>query len=354
MRPELKRAVEALWYPQSAASRVAALLLAVILLPAVLAYAVIAWCRRSLYRLGWLRRQRLAVPVIVVGNITAGGTGKTPVVAWLAGLCRAMGRKPGIVSRGYGGAARDSPRLVRPTDAARDVGDEPLLLCRQTGVPVCVCADRVLAGQRLMAEGVDIVIADDGLQHHRLWRDLEVAVIDGARRFGNGLLLPAGPLREPVARLRSVDLVLVNGSKARENEHAFATRIPTLQSLDGTATRPLAAFRGQAVRTVAGIGNPARFHAQLAAAGILVQAVPVPDHGTVDLRALVRASDMPVVMTAKDAVKYPADMIDGTGGCAVWVAQLEVDMPPAVQARVRELLGRLGTEPPTMAGVSAG
>lgn len=315
--------------------------LMILLLPLTALYAVAIGCRRRLYRLGWLRSQRLTVPVIVVGNITVGGTGKTPVVAWLVALCQTAGLRPGIVSRGYGGVPHESPRLVQPTDHASDVGDEPLLLCRETGVPVCVCTDRVLAGQRLAAEDVDIVIADDGLQHYRLQRDIELAVIDGARRFGNGLLLPAGPLREPSRRLQEVDLVLVNGPRTAAGEHSFGTRISGLKSLDGTATCALSALRGQSVRTVAGIGNPARFHAELAAAGLHVQAVPVPDHGVVDLPALVQASAVPVIMTAKDAVKYSAAMIDTTGSCPVWVAELTLDMPAAVHAQILAFLHRL-------------
>lgn len=311
-----------------------------LLLPATVAYAVIMWIRRGLYRLGWLRSHRLGVPVVVVGNVTVGGTGKTPVVAWLVDLCRQAGLRPGIVSRGYGGVPHATPRLIQANDSANDVGDEPLLLHRLTGMPVCVCADRVEAGRRLVAEGVDIVIADDGLQHHRLGRDLEVAVVDGMRRFGNGLLLPAGPLREPSGRLRSADLVLANGGNAGEGEQRFATRISGLEPLDGGATVPLSALRGQTVRAVAGIGNPARFHAQLAAAGITVQPVAVADHGAVDLPALVLAGATPVVMTAKDAVKYPAALVDGAR-CPIWVAQLAVDMPEVVRVRMLAELKRL-------------
>ncbi len=303
------------------------------LLPFAGLFRLLVGTRRCAYRAGWLRTQRLSVPVIVVGNLTVGGTGKTPVTAWLVDLCRTAGFRPGIVSRGYGGRPSPAPRLVGPDDDAADVGDEPLLLSRQTGAPVCVHADRVAAGRRLLELGVNVVIADDGLQHYRLHRDLEIAVLDGDRRFGNGFLLPAGPLREPAARLESVDLVLVNGGVAHAGEFALESRISGLRALGGSAECALEDFRGQALRTVAGIGNPARFHAQLAAAGLKIQPIPVPDHGRVDLATLCRDSDVPVIMTEKDAVKYAP-----VSGCPVWVAGLELSVPAAVGARVLEKL----------------
>ncbi len=296
-------------------------------------FRLLVGTRRFAYRAGWLRTQRLSVPVIVVGNLTVGGTGKTPVTAWLVDLCRTAGFRPGIVSRGYGGRRSPVPRLVSPDDDAADVGDEPLLLSRQTGAPVCVHADRVAGGRRLLALGVNVVIADDGLQHYRLHRDLEIAVLDGDRRFGNGFLLPAGPLREPAARLESVDLVLVNGGVARAGEFLLESRISGLRALGGGAECALESLRGKAVRTVAGIGNPARFHAQLAAAGLKIQPMPVSDHGRVDLATLCRDSDVPIIMTEKDAVKYAP-----VSGCPVWVAGLELRVPAAVGARVLDKL----------------
>ncbi len=324
--PGLDRRLQALWYGRSP--------LAWLLLPFAAVFGLVTGFRRLAYRAGWFAVHRLPVPVVVVGNITVGGTGKTPVTAWLAGLLLEAGLRPGIVSRGYGGRPSPVPRLVSAEDDAADVGDEPLLLHRQTGVPVCVHADRVAAGRRLLEERVNVVIADDGLQHYRLHRDLEIAVLDGERRLGNGLLLPAGPLREGAARLRTVDLVLVNGAHAGEGEFSLQSRIGRLRALDGSVHCALDVLRGQAVRAVAGIGNPGRFHAQLAAAGLQVEAVPVPDHGRVDLDALARSSSLPIVMTEKDAVKYrPVH-----GGCPVWVAALQLDVPEAAGTQI---LGRL-------------
>lgn len=323
--PRLDGWLQALWYGGSP--------VAWLLLPFAGLFALATGFRRRAYRSGLLRVHRLATPVIVVGNITVGGSGKTPVAAWLVGLCREAGMRPGIVSRGYGGRPGPGPRLVRADDDPADVGDEPLLLHRQTGAPVCVHPDRVAAGARLLAEGVNVIIADDGLQHYRLHRDVEIAVIDGERRLGNGFLLPAGPLREGAARLGSVDLVLVNGGRAGEGEVRLESRISGLRSLDGRQQVTLESLRGQRVRAVAGIGNPGRFHAQLAAAGLRVDPVPVADHGRVDLEALAGAGGLPIVMTEKDAVKYrPVD------GCPVWVATLEVSVPPAAGARLLERL----------------
>jgi tetraacyldisaccharide 4'-kinase len=324
----LEERLEALWYGKSP--------LAWLLLPVAGLFGTVAWIRRRAYREGWLRVERLAVPVIVVGNLTTGGTGKTPVTAWLVEFCRGAGFRPGIVSRGYGGRPSRTPRLVSEDDDARVVGDEPLLLRRQTGVPVCVHVDRVAAGQRLVAEGVNLIIADDGLQHYRLHRDLEIAVLDGERRLGNGFLLPAGPLRESAGRLRNVDLVLVNGGPAQTGEFALQARISGLRALDGGTRCSLDHLRGQWVRTIAGIGNPARFNAQLAAAGLRVQPIPVGDHGRVDLAALSRESSVPIVMTEKDAVKYRP-----VSGCPVWVASLELSVPPEVGARVLECIRAL-------------
>jgi tetraacyldisaccharide 4'-kinase len=276
------------------------------------------------------------VPVIVVGNITVGGTGKTPVTAWLVELCRAAGYRPGIVSRGYGGRPASEPRLVSPTDDAREVGDEPLLLRRLTGAPVCVHADRVAAGQRLVAEGVNVVIADDGLQHYRLHRDLEIAVLDGERQLGNGFVLPAGPLREPAGRLSEIDLVLVHAGPVGPGQFSLQSRISGLRALDDSAACTLDALSGQRVRAVAGIGNPARFYAQLAAAGLEVLPVPVADHGRVDLDLLGSESRVPIVMTEKDAVKYAP-----VTNCPVWVAQLEVTVPTEVGQRVLECLSSI-------------
>lgn len=285
------------WYGSSA--------LGTLLQPLAILYGLVVRLRRQAYRRGWLASGHPGVPVIVVGNLTVGGAGKTPLVAWLATRLCAAGLHPGIVSRGYGGVPQRRPlRVVADGDPAI-TGDEPLLLARRTGLPVVVCVDRLQAARAAVAAGADVVIADDGLQHYALRRDVEIVVVDGQRRWGNGRLLPAGPLREPLSRLDDVDLVLSNGGEPRAGEAGFSLQLRDMVSLADGSRRALDSLAGQAVWSVAGIGNPARFHAALAAFGIRPQAVPVADHGRVDLARLREEASWPILMTEKDAVKYP-------------------------------------------------
>jgi len=277
--------------------------LAVLLLPLAGLFRLIATLRRLCYRYGPCRVQRFPVPVIVVGNITVGGTGKTPLVIWLARHLREQGWKPGIVSRGYRGKASNWPQQVRPDSDPVMVGDEAVLLAAGTGCPVCVGPDRPAAVQQLLAfQGCDIVISDDGLQHYALGRDIEIVVVDGARRLGNGLPLPAGPLREPASRLNNVDLVVVQGS-ARDGEFDMQLVDSRVQPLRGGDARPLADWAGREVHAVAGVGHPQRFFDALTAAGLQVTAHAFPDHHGFKPDELAFADDRPLLMTAKDAVK---------------------------------------------------
>ncbi len=264
--------------------------------------------RRAAYSSGVLRVNRLPVPVVVVGNVTVGGTGKTPLTAWLVTRLVAAGVKPGIASRGYGGGRSDAPLLVEAGADPAVTGDEPLLLRRETGAPVCVSADRSAAARRLVDEGCDLIVCDDGLQHLALGRDLELAVVDGARGFGNGALLPAGPLRDPVKRLAGVTAVVVNGGGSPVLSVATPVLRMTLeagelQSLSGQGTHPLDWLRGRDVHAVTGIGNPHRFFAQLRELGARVREHAFPDHHPFAAADLRFADDLPVIMTAKDAVK---------------------------------------------------
>jgi tetraacyldisaccharide 4'-kinase len=272
--------------------------------------------RRSAYARGVLQTHRVGKPVVVVGNLTVGGTGKTPLVIWLARQLSERGLKVGIVSRGYGSSqAENTLRLVNEDSSWREVGDEPLLLFRGTGCCTIVARDRVAGARALVAKGVDVVVADDGLQHLRLARECEIVVIDGARGFGNGRVLPAGPLREPTSRLAEADLVVVNGVA----EHASLRRPGTsiearaLQMslvagqalrLDGQASsQPLEFFRDGRVHAVAGIGNPARFFRDLRARGLDIIEHAFADHHPFVPRDLSFEDDLPVLMTEKDAVK---------------------------------------------------
>lgn len=240
------------------------------------------------------------LPVVVVGNIAVGGTGKTPLVIWLVEQLRAAGFKPGVVSRGHGRQVSSGAlglREVAATDSAAEVGDEPLLIVQRTGVPLIVDSNRNRAISRLLQQsGCDIVIADDGLQHYRMGRALEICVVDGQRRCGNGLCLPAGPLREPVSRLSRCDYVITNGGNMRMQ----GERLVNLMTQEVVS---LAAWHGRQVHVVTGIGNPQRFINALEQAGL--QAIPhvYPDHHAFSEDELLFSDDLPVLMTEKDAVK---------------------------------------------------
>ena len=277
--------------------------LSLLLLPLSWIYCALMRWRRFAYRAGWFHSRRLPVPVIVVGNISVGGTGKTPLVLRLSQLLREHGWTPGILTRGYGGKATDWPQEVRSDSDPDLIGDEPLLLARRSGCLVVAGPDRVKAGQLAIARGgCDILLTDDGLQHYRLQRDLELALIDGDRRFGNGRCLPAGPLREPRSRLKSVDLIVCkNGSPAELNMRLVPGVAVNLRQPG--FTRPLADFRGQRVCAVAGIGNPVRFFRLLADAGLDIEARPYPDHHRFTAADAALWPDGPVIMTEKDAVK---------------------------------------------------
>jgi tetraacyldisaccharide 4'-kinase len=274
-------------------------------------YNAIIRLRYNAYARGWLRTCRVGKPVIVVGNLTVGGTGKTPLVIWLARKLTQQGLKVGIVSRGYGSNAEREPQLVSPRSSWQEVGDEPLLLSRSTGCPTVVDRDRVAAARALAAERVDVIVADDGLQHLRLARDCEIVVIDGARGFGNGRVLPAGPLRDPVSRLAQVDLIVVNGvaehpSLVPLGAKALQMTLPLGEAtrVDGQESqRSLESFRGQPVHAVAGIGNPARFFRALRSRGLEVIEHAFPDHHPFAPPDLSFQGDHPVLMTEKDAVK---------------------------------------------------
>jgi len=322
------RAAERLWYGRSPAAD--------LLLPLAWVYQAVVALRRSAYRAGLLATSSVDVPVIVVGNITAGGTGKTPVVGWLARHLSRSGFRPGVISRGYGGRRQPIPVRVTADSNPADVGDEPVLLAQQ-GITVCVCVHRARAAAALVDAGCDVLVADDGLQHYALGRTLEMVVIDGARGLGNGRLLPAGPLREPAARLDEVDIVLVNGGPGEARGVRFDLVGGDAVSMDRQQTRPLARFAGSPAWVVAGIGHPQRFYQQLRAAGVEVHPVGVPDHGTVSLVELQHARPWPVLMTEKDAVKYRHGVYRD-----VWFVPVEVDMPSEVATLVDDHLARFG------------
>ncbi|MBL8395149.1 MAG: tetraacyldisaccharide 4'-kinase [Candidatus Accumulibacter sp.] len=282
------------------------------LLPLSWLFALLVAVRRGLYACGLLRSIRLPVPVVVVGNLTVGGSGKTPLVLWLVHRLQQHGWRPGIISRGYGGANRQVLQVVASSPAVL-VGDEPLLLARRSGAPVFVGRDRAAAGRALLTKhpDCDVIVSDDGLQHYHLQRSIEVALFD-ARGVGNGCLLPAGPLREPLRRLRRVDAVVWNGP-AESRPDRVARPLPQF-FMRLTGRRFVAVngeprscdadeLRGRKLYAIAGIGDPARFFSQLEALDLTFEARPFPDHHAYRAADLAFASDGVLLMTEKDAVK---------------------------------------------------
>ncbi len=272
--------------------------------PLACLYRAVVVVRLALYRRGWLRSARLAVPVVVIGNLTAGGTGKTPLTIAVVRALRARGWRPGVVSRGYGGTQR-APVLLGDAPDPAVVGDEPCLIHGEA-IPVAVGRERPVAAQMLVDAGCDLVVADDGLQHYALARDVEVCVIDGVRRFGNRRMLPAGPLREPLSRLSRVDFRVCNGGRAEPGEYAMHLSGDDAVALVDGRSQPLRDFSGQRVHAVAAIGNPQRFFAGLRAMGIDVVEHAFADHYCYLPADLEFADGVPVLMTDKDAVKCRA------------------------------------------------
>lgn len=268
-------------------------------------YCFIVICRRWAYMAKIKKTETIPAPVIVIGNLTVGGTGKTPLVTWLSNYLKDHGYKPGIISRGYGGKARHWPQQVRPDGDPVAVGDEAILISKRTGCPMAVGPERLVSGRELLHyhPSCNVIISDDGLQHYALYRDIEVAVIDGKLRFGNEYCLPAGALREPLNRLKKVDFIVANG-ESQEDEFTMRYSIShACNILNPKDVMPLEKFAGKQVHAIAGIGNPDRFFTQLAERGIEVIAHPFPDHYFYQEADLVFADDKPVLMTEKDAVK---------------------------------------------------
>ncbi len=295
-------------------------------------YWLIVVVRRFLYASGILSSHRAGVPVIIVGNITAGGTGKTPTVLWLVEQLRSRGFEPGIVSRGYGGSRANTSMRVESASDPAVAGDEPVLLAQRGQCPVVVDPDRVRAAAMLVEDGADVIVADDGLQHYRLERDYEICVIDGSRGLGNRRLLPSGPLRERARRLEDVEQVLVNGelqgseyelTTAEQNAISFELVAREACRLNGSLARPIERFSGSTVHGVAAIGNPQRFFDLLRLHGIQVIEHAYPDHASLAEKDLDFGDDFEILMTEKDAVKLGRQVND-----KLWYVPVELAMDP--------------------------
>ncbi len=309
---------------------------ALILWPLSQLFRLLSWLRRAAYRLGILRTGRLPVPVIVAGNISVGGTGKTPLVQWLAGFLKQNGWTPGVLSRGYGGSG-GAPVCVPPSGDAQRYGDEPVLLATTLACPVWIGRDRFAAGAALLAAHPEcnVLISDDGLQHYALQRDIELVVVDGERGFGNGLLLPAGPLREGRWRLRGVDAVVVNGNKTGflPNSHAMQLKGSQIRNLATGECKDVSALFGKQVQAVAGIGHPQRFFSYLSGLGLSFTPHPFPDHHAFKAEELVWLGVDAILMTEKDAVKCTA-----FADARFWALPVQASLPPSLGRMILERL----------------
>lgn len=305
-----------------------------LLLPFSWLYGAVSSLIRLSYRWGWRKSWRAPVPVVVVGNLTAGGNGKTPVVIWLVEQLQQRGLRVGVVSRGYGGKAPHYPLRVTAETGTQQAGDEPVLIFQRTGAPVAVAPVRREAVQALLAEPVDIIVTDDGLQHYALQRDAEIVVVDGVRRFGNGWWLPAGPMRERAGRLKQVDAVITNGGRPEPGE--IAMRLQAGQAVNLLTGERCAPEQLQQVVAMAGIGHPPRFFATLEALGVRPQrCVAFADHQNYQsdqLTSLTSGDDL-LLMTEKDAVKCRA-----FAQANWWYLPVNADINPA---QAETLLSRL-------------
>jgi tetraacyldisaccharide 4'-kinase len=326
MKVWLSRLAARVWYRKTCAG--------LSLWPLSKVFEGIVWLRRTCYRHGWLTTTIFPVPVIVVGNITVGGAGKTPLIIRLAQLLKENGYRPGIVSRGYGGRSASWPQWVDAESNTGDVGDEALLIAARTGCPMAVSPVRAEACRLLLDKAhCDVLLSDDGLQHYALGRTLEIAVIDGERRFGNGWCLPAGPLREPTARLKEVDLIVVNGGQPQPNEFPMRMTGAEAVNLLTGQRKPLVDFKSGPCHAVAGIGHPARFFKHLEKAGLACIRHDFPDHFAFRRQDVDFGDAFPILMTEKDAVKCKAFTNE-----KLWAVPIEADVDSAFAARLIELL----------------
>jgi tetraacyldisaccharide 4'-kinase len=327
--PPVEQILNGIWYGKSP--------MRFALWPISAVYLALTRLRRTAYQRGWRQTVEAPVPVIVVGNVSVGGTGKTPFVIWLADQLKQRARKVGIVTRGYRGKGTTWPQAVTPDSDPSEVGDEPVLLARRTLCPVVAGPDRVACVQALLEkERVDVVLSDDGLQHYRLARAFEIAIVDGARGMGNGLCLPAGPLREPPSRLQEVDAIVVNGG---DWGHAGVFRaeavVTKVYHLKDGAVRTLDSFKKEPVHAVAGIGNPQRFFDLLRDAGLDVEAHPLDDHAEISLDDITFDEPGAVLITEKDAVKCEHLKANG-----VWCVVVDFQFDADRTARLMRLVLR--------------
>ncbi len=320
--------------------------LSTLLLPLALLLGALAAVRRSLYQSGLLRRHKLAVPVIVVGNVVVGGAGKTPLVIALVEALQRQGFHPGVVSRGYGGSVSSTghPWALVESEDARLYGDEIVLIRKRCAIPCAVGARRVAAAHGLLQQHgeVDVLVCDDGLQHYALARDVELVVFD-QRGAGNGRLLPAGPLREPLSRVARADAIVVNGGRSAALALPGTSLVPRFdmqlvpgdarQLVDASARRPLGAFAGDSLSAIAGIGDPDRFFRMLEGFGLKPRCIALADHASISAAMLAAIEASAILMTEKDAVKCA-----GTNDARLWSVPVTAEIDRDLMALI---LGKL-------------
>ena len=333
------RLIEKVWFK----SHKAKWIIVPILLPLTILFAAISALRRLCYKLGLFASYRVEKPVVIIGNIGVGGNGKTPLVLLLIDMCQAKGLTPGVISRGYGGKAAEYPYLLNPLSTTIETGDEPYLIYQRSKVPVAVGADRIASAKLLVEQGCDIILADDGLQHYRLQRDLEIIVVDGKRLFGNGLLLPAGPLREGVGRLKTADVVISNGGQSHQltansmSMQLIATHLCHITSGEKISVSNFIE-KNSLVNAIAGIGSPERFFNTL----IDLNFTLASDKGFVD-HHYFEADDfdcfdkeLPLIMTEKDAVKC-----QGFAKANWWYLSVDAVISAKERAQLTEKISQL-------------
>ena len=321
--------IEKVWYSKN--------IFSLLLSPLSLIYISIIYLRYTLYQLGLISITKINVPTIVIGNIVAGGTGKTPLVIWLAKYLKSKGFLPGIVSRGYGGTYLSNIELVKPTSNPLLVGDEPVIIARNTNCPVVVAKKRAKGAKELVEKyNCNIILCDDGMQHYSLARDIEIAVIDGQRRFGNNYCFPAGPLREPKSRIFKADLI-VSKYNARTCEHKMDYTYHQLVSLNELSkTIPISDLHGMTVHTIVGINNPDHFFSYLRSHKLELIIHKFPDHYSYTEDDVKFDDNFPVVMTEKDAVKclnYSSDKH--------WYIPISAELSKSFVCDLDKLMGKI-------------
>ena len=325
----LETLIEKVWYSKN--------IFSLLLSPLSLIYISIIYLRYTLYQLGLISITKINVPTIVIGNIVAGGTGNTPLVIWLAKYFKDKGFLPGIVSRGYGGTYLSNIELVKPTSNPLLVGDEPVIIARNTNCPVVVAKKRAKGAKELVEKyNCNIILCDDGMQHYSLARDIEIAVIDGQRRFGNNYCFPAGPLREPKSRIFKADLI-VSKYNARTCEHKMDYIYHQLVSLNELSkTIPISDLYGMTVHAIAGINNPDHFFSYLRSHKLELIIHKFPDHYSYTEDDVKFDDNFPVVMTEKDAVKclnYSSDKH--------WYIPISAELSKSFVCDLDKLMGKI-------------